>query len=100
MMPDDSYDFPPHVVRVHSSYSTVQNLKVDGELTLRDSPWDPIAQLLPVEGEVSARLWTPQFLGREITLAGKLDADRFGPFSDTIGGSRWPGQNGGPRKAA
>ena len=39
-----------------------------------------------------------QFLGREISLQGKLDGDAFGPYIDTIGGSRWPGQNGGPPK--
>ncbi len=96
MVPDDSYDFPPHVVRVHSTYETALNQKVEGRLTLRDSPWDPIAQRLPVVGEVSARLWSPIFLGREITLHGKLDGEAFLPFADTIGGSRWPGQNGGP----
>jgi len=96
MAPDNTYDFPPHVVRVHSSYATALEQKLEGRLTLRDSPWDPIKELLPMESEVSARLWTPTFLGREITLAGKLDAEAFGPFVDTIGGSRWPGENGAP----
>ncbi len=96
MMPDNTYDFPPHVVRVHSSYATALEQKLEGTLTLRDSPWDPIKELLPIESEPAARLWTPNFLGREITLAGKLDADAFGPFVDTIGGSRWPGENGAP----
>jgi hypothetical protein len=34
---------------------------------------------------------------REITLAGALDPIPFWPYADTIGGSRWPGDRGGPR---
>ena len=34
---------------------------------------------------------------REITLAGPLDPIAFWPYADTIGGSRWPGDRGGPR---
>ena len=93
-----TYDFPPHVVRVHTKYGTAFNQKVEGKLTLRDSPWDPIAKLLPQESEVRARLWTPSSFEREITLASKLDAEAFAPFVDTISGSRWPGENGGPRR--
>ncbi|MGH0029496.1 MAG: acetoacetate decarboxylase family protein [Myxococcota bacterium] len=93
-----TYDFPPHVVRVHTKYGTAFNQKVEGTLTLRDSPWDPIAELLPMESEVSARLWTPSAFERDITLAGKLDPDAFAPFIDTISGSRWPGQSGGPKR--
>ena len=26
-----------------------------------------------------------------------LDPDAFWPYADTIGGSRWPGERGGPR---
>jgi acetoacetate decarboxylase len=63
---------------------------------LRDSPWDPIKELLPMESEASARLWSPNFLGRDISLAGKLDGDAFEPFVDTISGSRWPGSHGAP----
>jgi acetoacetate decarboxylase len=96
MVPDGSYDFPPHVVRVHSSYSTMYHQKVEGTLTLRDSPWDPIKELLPMESEASARLWSPNFLGRDITLGGKLDGDAFQPYVDTISGSRWPGSHGAP----
>ncbi len=87
------------MVRVHTSYGTACNQKVEGQLTLRESPWDPIAQLLPMESEVSARLWTPNSFERDIALAGKLDADAFAPFVDTIGGSRWPGEMGGPKRA-
>jgi acetoacetate decarboxylase len=99
MEPGARYDFPPHVVRVHTQYGTAFNQKVEGKLTLRESPWDPIAQQLPIESEVSARLWTPSSFERDITLAGKLDGDAFAPFVDTIGGSRWPGQNGGPKRS-
>ena len=95
---EKSYDFAPHVVSVRTTYQTIYQEKVDGELVLRESPWDPIATQLPVRGEVSARLWTPMMLGREIALEGALDPDAYWPFSDTIGGSRWPGQNGGPRR--
>jgi acetoacetate decarboxylase len=98
MMPEATYDFPPHVVRVHTKYGTAYNQKVEGTLTLRDSPWDPINQLLPIESEVSARLWTPSSFERDIALAGKLNAEGFAPFADTISGSRWPGQNGGPKR--
>jgi acetoacetate decarboxylase len=99
MMPTPNYDFPPHVVRVHSTYGTAFHQKVEGQLTLRDSPWDPITELLPIESEVSTRLWTPIFLGREITLQGKLDGEAFWPHADVISGSRWPGTHGGPRRS-
>ncbi|MDJ0864512.1 MAG: acetoacetate decarboxylase family protein [Myxococcota bacterium] len=98
MAPASTYDFPPHVVRVHTKYGTAFNQKVEGSLTLRDSPWDPIHELLPIESEVSARLWTPSAFERQITLAGKLDPEAFAPCVDTISGSRWPGQNGGPKR--
>ncbi len=94
---EKSYDFPPHLVRVKSTYGTAGCETVDGNLTLRESPWDPIASMLPIRELVSAHLDTPNFLGREITLEGGLDPDAFWPHIDTIGGSRWPGQNGGPR---
>ena len=95
---EKAYDFPPHVVRVKSTYGTAHREKVEGQLTLRDSPWDPIASLLPQRDLVSAHLDWPSFMGRDITLEGALDPEAFWPFSDTIGGSRWPGQNGGPRR--
>ena len=95
---EKSYDFPPHVVHVKSTYGTQRRQEVTGTLTLRDSPWDPIKELLPIESDVSARLWTPNSFDRDITLAGKIDAEAYAPFADTIGGSRWPGENGGPKK--
>lgn len=96
--PATGYDFPPHVVQVRSRYGTAWREEVRGELILRDSPWDPLATLLPMRKQLSAHLWWPVFLDREVTLAGKLDPDGFLPFVDTISGSRWPGSNGGPRR--
>lgn len=93
---ETGFDFPPHVVNVDSKYGTAQKLKVEGELTLRDSPWDPIAQNLPVKSELDAYLWTPIFLDRSVTLGEPLDAEAFEPRASTIGNSRWPGTNGGP----
>jgi len=93
---EKAWDFPPHVVRVKSTFGTAWRENVVGELALGHSPWDPIAELLPVREMVSQQLDTSTFLGREITLEGPLDPDAFWPFADTIGGSRWPGQNGGP----
>lgn len=95
---ENSYDFPPHVVQVESAYQPVHIEGVEGELVLRDSPWDPIAELLPVRGKVSARLQQAMPTKRDITLAGPLDAEAFWPHSDVISGSRWPGTSGGPRQ--
>jgi len=95
---EKSYDFPPHVVRVHSVSSTSSIEKVEGKLTLRDSPWDPIAELLPQRELISAALEMSVHKSREITLEGKLDPDAFWPYADTISGSRWPGHRGGPRR--
>ncbi len=93
---EKSYDFPPHVVRMRATYSTAHRENVDGTLTLRESPWDPIKELLPQRELLSAQLDWPVFHTRDITLEGKLDPDAFWPFADTIGGSRWPGTRGGP----
>ena len=71
---------------------------IDGELTLKDSPWDPVARYLPMVGAATATLVTHQMKARQITNAGALDADRFWPYADVIGGSRWPGTNGGPKR--
>ena len=94
----EGYDFPPHVVHVRSCYGTAWREEVQGELILRDSPWDPLTTMLPLREQLSAHLWWPIFLDREIKLAGKLDPDGFAPFADTISGSRWPGTNGGPKR--
>ena len=94
--PATGYDFPPQVVHVASKYGTQRREVVEGELVLRDSPWDPLASKLPMEEQVSAHLWWPIFLDRSITLAGELDPEGFLPFVDTISGSRWPGVNGAP----
>lgn len=95
---EKAYDFPPHVVRVKSSYATAHVEEVEGQLTLLPSKWDPIATLLPMREYLGARLWWPKFLGRAITLEGRLDPDAYWPFVDTIGGSRWPGTMGGPKR--
>ncbi len=95
---EKAYDFPPHVVRVKSSYGTAHVEQVEGQLTLLPSKWDPIATLLPLREYLGARLWWPKFLGRAITLEGRLDPDAYWPFVDTIGGSRWPGTMGGPKR--
>lgn len=98
MMPGTDYDFPPHVVHVRSRYGTAWREEVEGELILRDSPWDPIASKLPMLEQVSAHLWWPIFMDREIKLAGPLDPEGFLPFVDVISGSRWPGTMGGPQR--
>ena len=94
---EKSYDFPPHVVRVRSVNQAVHVEDVDGELLLRDSPWDPYTEVLPMREYVSAQLVTNRPKDREITLEGPLDPIAFWPYADTIGGSRWPGERGGPR---
>lgn len=96
--PATGYDFPPRVVHVYASYNTLWCENVDGELLLRDSPWDPLASELPMLEQVSAQLWWPIPVDRKITLAGPLDPDAFLPFTDTISGSRWPGTLGGPKR--
>ncbi len=97
MMPTEAYDYPPHVVRVRSVYGTARYERVEGTLKLGDSPWDPIAELLPMRSAATAHLWTPIFMDRGINTEGALDPAGFLPFADMIGGSRWPGQNGGPK---
>jgi len=93
---EKAYDFAPHVVRVHSTNQTVARENVEGALLLRDSPWDPIAERLPQRELVASYLDWSQFTSRTISLEGPLDPDGYWPFIDTIGGSRWPGQMGGP----
>jgi acetoacetate decarboxylase len=93
---EKTYDFPPHVVHVKSTYSTTYRENVDGNLRLLDSPWDPIAKMLPINELLSAQLETAAWLGRDINLAGELNPEAFWPFVDTIGGSHWPGESGGP----
>ena len=85
------YDFPPHVVDVATTFEQRHIEDVDGELVLRDSPWDPIARYLPIVDAGTAQLVTHQPKARVITNAGPLDPDAFWPFADVIGGSRWPG---------
>lgn len=94
---EGAYDLPPVVVRVSTTAQAVGSVPVDGELTLRPSRWDPYTDLLPVRSEVSAELVVTRVTGRSIEVAGPLDPAAFWPFTDTIGGSRWPGLRGAPR---
>ena len=96
---EKTYDFPPHVVSVRTAYNHVHKENLEGELVLRDSPWDPIERLLPMRGAASAYLSTAWPTARDIALEGKLDPDAFWPHVDTIGSSRWPGTMGGPRRS-
>lgn len=84
------YDFPPEVIRVYQKYKTAFRQTLKGELILRESADDPLAQRLPVREVVDTYLWTPDFLDRNITKAGKLDPEGFWPFAETIGGTRFP----------
>ncbi len=95
---EKQYDFPPHVVDVATTMQQVHVENISGELRLLDSPWDPVARYLPIEEVVSAHLVTNRMKAREITNAGPLDPDAFWPHADVIGGSRWPGDHGGPRR--
>ncbi len=97
-MTPGEWDFPPHVVTVHDKFAPKLWQKVEGELILRESPWDPIADLLPVKGEPSARLVNEQLLAHDIALAKPLDPQAFEPFASTISSSRWPGVMGGPTR--
>jgi acetoacetate decarboxylase len=92
------YDFAPHVVDVRTVGQTWLRQPVQGELVLRSSPWDPVADLLPPRAEPAVELVHTRFSSREISLAGPLDPDAYWPYADTIGGSRWPGTDGGPRR--
>jgi acetoacetate decarboxylase len=93
---EPAYDLPPQVVQVRTVGTTVLAERLDGELVLTPSRWDPIAQLLPLRGAPVAELVTTRFRAREITPAGPLDPVAFWPHADTIGGSRWPGHRGAP----
>ncbi|MBW2271550.1 MAG: acetoacetate decarboxylase family protein [Deltaproteobacteria bacterium] len=95
---EKAYDFPPHVVTVRTAFEPLQRENVEGELELLGSPWDPIAKLLPMCGEATARLDTMRMTARDIALAAPIDPEAFWPFVDTIGSSRWPGTIGGPRR--
>ena len=94
-----AYDFPPHVVDVATTFEQRHVEDVDGAILLRESPWDPIARYLPVVEPGTAQLVTHQPKARVITNAGPLDPIAFWPFVDVIGGSRWPGDRGGPRRS-
>lgn len=94
---EKQYDFPPHVVDVATRFEQTHVEEIDGDLKLLDSPWDPVARYLPINEVVSSQLVTHQAKARDITNAGPLDPIAFWPHADVIGGSRWPGDRGGPR---
>jgi len=81
----------------HRDRGSGPRLTQPGTLLLRDSPWDPYTTLLPLREQLSAQLVWSATTSRAITLAGPLDPIAFWPYADTIGGSRWPGDRGGPR---
>ena len=83
---EKAYDFPPHVVQVHAEYKPIFREKLEGELKLIESPWDPIATLLPMRGAATAYLSTAMPTVREISMAGPLDPEAFWPHVDTISG--------------
>jgi len=91
------YDYPPHVVKVSTTSQTIHTETLEGNLLFRDSPWDPYTELLPNLELLSAKLVTARHKARDIINAGPLDPTAFWPYSDVIGGSRWPGERGGPR---
>lgn len=93
----EEFDYPPHVVRVRMVSEAVETKTIDGELRLLDSPWDPYTTHLPMLELLSAELVMSRHKAREITNAGALDPIAFWPFADVIGGSRWPGERGGPK---
>jgi acetoacetate decarboxylase len=95
---DPGFDLPPQVVEVTTSGVRTRTEQLDGELVLRDSDWDPYTSLLPRRGDAVAELVTTRHTGRSIRAAGPLDPDGFWPYADTIGGSRWPGDRGAPRR--
>ena len=92
------FDLEPRVVAVRTAGVPLTSVPLTGDLVLRDSDWDPVARYLPVRGDVSAEMVTVRHTAREISVAGTLDADAFWPHADTIGGSRWPGDRGAPRR--
>ena len=96
---EQAYDFPPHVVRVHTA--GVRDPRRDARrrpACSATAPWDPYTELLPDARAGDRRAGDrPATPAREITLAGPLDPDAFWPHADTIGGSRWPGERGAPR---
>ena len=92
------FDLEPRVVAVRTAGVPLTSVPLTGDLVLRDSDWDPVARYLPVRGGVSAEMVTVRHTAREISVAGPLDPDAFWPHADTIGGSRWPGDRGAPRR--
>lgn len=94
----DGFDLPPRLVQVTTTGRRARVEALEGDLVLRDSDWDPYTTLLPPTGAASAELVTTRVTGRTITPGPLLDAAAVAPWLDNIGGSRWPGRRGAPRR--
>ncbi|MGB6059292.1 MAG: acetoacetate decarboxylase family protein [Microthrixaceae bacterium] len=94
----EGFDLAPQVVQVTTSGVPVRSESLDGELIINESVWDPYYALLPMLGPATAELITTRHTGRSIDAVGALDPVGFLPFADTIGGSRWPGDRGAPKR--
>lgn len=92
------FDLPPRVVQVTTAGRRVRVESLVGDLQLRDSDWDPYTTLLAPTGPATAELVTTRVTGRTIEPGPLLDADAVAPWLDNIGGSRWPGRRGAPRR--
>ncbi len=93
---ENEFDFPPHVIRVQQISEVKSTEYLDGEMRLHESPWDPHTRYLPMEEQLWSKLTVSQHKARNISKMGALDPVAFWPHADVIGGSRWPGKNGGP----
>lgn len=91
-----SWDYPPHVVRVRMHAGPTRSVPLTGTLRLNPSAWDPIAMLLPPTGAASAHLEQRQIRSRTIDNVGPLDPEAFWSHADSVGGSHWPGERGAP----
>lgn len=97
---EGEYDLEPRVVRVAMEGTTVAEEPIEADVALVSSAWDPVADLLPPLGPHRVRFVANRIASRTIAVAGPLDPVAFWPWTDTIGGSRWPGTRGGPIRAA
>ena len=92
------FDFGPVVVDVATTMEPIHVETVEGELTLKDSPWDPVARYLPMAGDASAMLVTHQMKSREITNAGHSMPIASGPTPMSSAEVAGPARTVGPRR--
>lgn len=73
--------------------SFVYRFDVSGDLMRRDSPWDPIAELLPIREQVAVHLQKTQmdYLTRSLTLAVRSIRLPFGPTPTLLAALAGPG---------